>query len=182
VGRHRSGGFQHLAEVENPEEQLVKALYQEFGGPLLGHVMRLTGHDKQWAEDVVQETLFRAWRNAGKLTREPDLLWAWLLTVARRVVIDGRRKRSARPQEVEPTRLDTVPVPDESERTLSAMVVSEALQLLSKEQREAIVETYFRQRTISEAAKVLGVPEGTVKSRVYYALRALRDALQDGEG
>jgi RNA polymerase sigma-70 factor, ECF subfamily len=61
-------------------------------------------------------------------------------------------------------------------------VVSEALQLLSKEQREAIVETYFRQRTISEAAKVLGVPEGTVKSRVYYALRALRDALQDGEG
>src|SRR5690606_11900537 len=76
VGGTRSGGAQPLAEVGTPDRQLVKALYQEFGGPLLGHVMRLTGHDKQWAEDVVQETLFRAWRNAGKLTREPDLLWA----------------------------------------------------------------------------------------------------------
>lgn len=179
VQRHRSIRSQRAVIEEDPEERLVKALYAEFGGPLLRNVRRLTGGDLQWAEDVVQETLLRAWRNAGKLNREPGLLWAWLMTVARRIVIDGRRRRSARPPEVEPEGLENAWVPDASDSTLSAIVVSEALLTLSEEHREALLQTYVKDRTINEAAEVLGVPPGTVKSRVYYALRALRATLKE---
>ena len=162
-------------------EALVRMLYREFGGALFGHVLHLTGNDRQWAEDVVQETLVRAWRNADRLDREPGMLRAWLYTVARRIVIDGRRSHSARPKEVDPAPLEAMPIPDGSEKSLSAMVVADALQGLSPEHREALAETYLRDRTVNEAAAVLGVPPGTVKSRVYYALRALRQQLRDGE-
>lgn len=162
------------------EDELIRRLYQEFGSPLLGHAMRLTGHDRQWAEDIVQETLVRAWRNAEKLERDPVLLRSWLFTVARRLVIDDRRKRSVRPQESQLTPSDEAPGrADEADRTLSAIVIAEAMNSLTEEHREAILETYLRDRTVGEAAAVLGVPAGTVKSRVYYALRALRRALQD---
>jgi RNA polymerase sigma-70 factor (ECF subfamily) len=163
------------------DEALVKMLYREYGGALFGHVLHLTGNDRQWAEDVVQETLVRAWRNADRLDREPGMLRAWLFTVARRIVIDGRRSHSARPREVDAAPLTLVPIPDRSEQSLSAMVVADALQSLRAEHREALEETYLRDRSINDAAKVLGVPPGTVKSRVYYALRALRTVLKDGE-
>ncbi|MFB9251998.1 sigma-70 family RNA polymerase sigma factor [Sphaerisporangium melleum] len=181
VQRHRSVRSRPEESHDESEEQLVTTLYREYGGPLLRNVRRLTGGDQQWAEDVVQETVFRAWRNAGKLNREPGLLWAWLMTVARRIVIDARRQRSVRPQEVEPDRLDSVAIPDGSEPMLSAMVVSEALYSLSPEHREALVQTYLHDRTINEAAEVLGVPPGTVKSRVYYALRALQKTMKEKE-
>ncbi|REH38284.1 RNA polymerase sigma-70 factor (ECF subfamily) [Kutzneria buriramensis] len=167
------------ANAAGGDSTLVTALYQEHRGALFGHVLRLTGGDQQWAEDVVQETLFRAWRNADKLDDAPGLLRAWLFTVARRIVIDGHRSKGARPPETEAGPLELVAVPDGTDKTLSAMVVAEALRSLSPEHREAILQTYLKDRTVNEAAEVLGVPPGTVKSRVYYALRALRRALQD---
>jgi RNA polymerase sigma-70 factor (ECF subfamily) len=165
--------------VYEPDERLIKSLYERFGARLLFHVRRSTGNDHQWAEDVVQETLVRAWRNAGKLNNEPGMLWAWLLTVARRIIIDGRRRRSSRPEEVEDTALETVAVPDGSDHTLSAMVVTDALERLSVEHRQVIEETYLRDRTINEAAEVLQIPPGTVKSRLFYAIRALRKDLME---
>lgn len=175
VSDRTGGGF------PDRDEALVRMIHREFGGALFGHVLRLTGNDRQWAEDVVQETLVRAWRNADRLDREPGMLRAWLYTVARRIVIDGRRSHSARPREVDVAPLALVPVPDRSEQSLSAMVVADALQGLRVEHREALEETYLRDRTVNEAASVLGVPPGTVKSRVFYALRALRRVLREGE-
>jgi RNA polymerase sigma-70 factor (ECF subfamily) len=113
------------------------------------------------------------------LHREPGLLWAWLLTVARRIVIDGRRRRGARPQEVEPPDANAVPVPDGSDRAIEAMIVADALRELSPEHREVIEHTYLRDRTINEAAEILGIPPGTVKSRLYYGIRALRKVLKE---
>ncbi|MEU4804427.1 sigma-70 family RNA polymerase sigma factor [Actinosynnema sp. NPDC023587] len=182
VARHRRSTQprrDHVPPELGLEDELIRRLYREFGSALLGHAMRLTGSDRQWAEDIVQETLVRAWRNAEKLERDPVLLRSWLFTVARRLVIDDRRKRSVRPRESELTPSDEAPVRDEADRTLAAIVVAEAMNGLTEEHREAILETYLRDRTVGEAAAVLGVPPGTVKSRVYYALRALRRALQD---
>ena len=69
-------------------------------------------------------------------------------------------------------------VADETERVLRTMTVANALRTLSDPHREILIETYFKGRTVPEAAEVLGLPLGTAKSRVYYALRALRTALQ----
>lgn len=177
VSRRQSIKIAGVDSVPDRDEALVRMLYRDFGGALFGHVLYLTGNDRQWAEDVVQETLVRAWRNADRLDREPGMLRAWLFTVARRIVIDGRRSNGARPREVDMAPLSVVPIPDRSEQSLSAMVVADALQGLRTEHREALEETYLRDRSVSEAAQVLGIPPGTVKSRVYYALRALRRTL-----
>jgi RNA polymerase sigma-70 factor (ECF subfamily) len=153
--------------------------YHEMGVSLMPYALRLTGYDRHWAEDVVQETLFRTWRNANKLDPRPQLLRAWMCTVARRVVIDDRRHRRARPMEVEEAHEDFVSIPDPAEETVSSMVVHRALDKLPKAQREVILETYLRGRTVNEVAALLGVPPGTVKSRMYHAVRALRRSLSD---
>jgi RNA polymerase sigma-70 factor (ECF subfamily) len=102
-----------------------------------------------------------------------------LWTVARHVVVDGERARRARPAEVAESALGVVPVDDGVDQALVAQLVAEAIETLSPEHRAAVVETYFRGRSVAEAAHVLGVPAGTVKSRTYYALRALRLALEE---
>lgn len=73
----------------------MRALYREHAGPLLAYVLRLVAGDRQRAEDVVQETLIRAWKNAGQLNRATGSVRPWLVTVARRIVIDGHRSRQA---------------------------------------------------------------------------------------
>jgi RNA polymerase sigma-70 factor, ECF subfamily len=162
------------------EDTLVRMLYEEHAGPLLMFVLRLTGGDRQRAEDIVQETLLRAWRNAHRLGAQgQQSLRPWLVTVARRIAIDDHRSTSARPPETYDRELESFPsTADDTDRVLQLMTVTDALKTLSQSHREILVETYFRGRTVPEAADVLGLPLGTAKSRVYYALRALRTALQ----
>lgn len=174
-GRHHAGP----AEA-NHSEELIRLLYEEHAGPLLMFVLRLTGGDRQRAEDVVQETLLRAWRNAHRLgTQGQPSLRPWLVTVARRIVIDEHRSEQARPAETYDRDLESFAESDETDRVLRMMTVTDALRALSPSHREILISTYFRGRTVPEAAQELGLPLGTAKSRVYYALRALRATLQE---
>ena len=157
------------------DDALLTALYRQYRGPLLSFVLRLTAGDRQQAEDVVQETMVRAWREAHRLDLTEPSLMPWLATVARRIVIDEDRRKRARPPEVGGGMVDNPPVADdETESLLRKVVVVEALQDLSVAHREVLNETILRDRTVNEAAEVLGIPVGTVKSRVYYALKALK--------
>jgi RNA polymerase sigma-70 factor (ECF subfamily) len=162
----------------DPEEELVRALHAEHGAALLGFVTRMTG-DPQRAEDIVQETLMRAWRKAGSLNGDASSLRSWLFTTAHHLAIDEHRARSARAEASADHELPDVAVAGQLDRALEAWQITEALATLTREHREAIVETYFRGRSVAEAAMVLGVPAGTVKSRTYYALRALRATLEE---
>ena len=72
-----------------------------------------------------------------------------------------------------------VPVPDEADRVLESWAVADALAALRPDHRQVLLETYYRGRSVAEAAIVLGVPAGTVKSRAFYALRALKLALEE---
>jgi RNA polymerase sigma-70 factor (ECF subfamily) len=159
-------------------EALVRALYEQHGRYLVAYAARLTG-DRQLAEDIVQETLLRAWRHADKLTDEQGSVRGWLLTVTRNIATDKARARKARPPEVEetPEVHDVRDARDHAEDVANSLVVAEALRTLSPEHRAALVETYYQGRTMTEAAKVLGIPPGTVKSRVHYALAQLRTTL-----
>ncbi len=160
-------------------EQGLRALYDAHASVLLRYALRLTGGDRARAEDVVQETLVRAWRNLDRLDDAVAPVRPWLFTVAQRVAIDAHRARSARPREVGDAVLAAVPGLDEVDAMLDRVVVTEALDSLSREHRAVLVETYYRGRSVAEAARVLGVPAGTVKSRCYYALRALKLALAE---
>ncbi|WP_442789249.1 sigma-70 family RNA polymerase sigma factor [Kitasatospora sp. NBC_01302] len=162
-----------------PDEELIRALYQEHAGPLFGFVLHLVGGDRQRAEDVVQETLVRAWRNADRLEVSAGSVRPWLVTVARRIVIDGHRRSAARPPETSAAALELLPAEDELDRALRMMAITDALGALTRAHREVIVESYLKGRGIAEVAADLGIPEGTVKSRIFYALRSLRIALEE---
>ncbi|SDY45816.1 RNA polymerase sigma-70 factor, ECF subfamily [Micromonospora pattaloongensis] len=176
----RTARRHHATSAETRhEDNLVRMLYEEHARPLLGFVLRLTGGDRQRAEDIVQETLLRAWRNAHRLGAQgQSSLRPWLVTVARRIAIDDHRSERARPTEEYDRDLESFAESDSTDRVLRTMTVTDAMRTLSQPHREILVETYFRGRTVPEAAEELGLPLGTAKSRVYYALRALRSALQ----
>ena len=120
------------------EDTLVRMLYEEHAGPLLMFVLRLTGGDRQRAEDIVQETLLRAWRNAHRLGAQgQQSLRPWLVTVARRIAIDDHRSTSARPPETYDRELESFPsTADDTDRVLQLMTVTDALKTLSQSHRE----------------------------------------------
>ncbi|NUT99214.1 MAG: sigma-70 family RNA polymerase sigma factor [Saccharothrix sp.] len=156
------------------DEALVRALYEEHGRALLAYATRLTG-DRAAAEDVVQETLVRAWRHPDALVNGKGSVRGWLLTVARNIVTDRVRARAARPQEVAETPSAPPVQRDHADSVVDSVVVLEALDRLSSDHRDVLMEIYFRGRSVSEAAEALNIPPGTVKSRSHYALRALRE-------
>jgi RNA polymerase sigma-70 factor (ECF subfamily) len=161
------------------DSELLRALHDQHAQPLLSYVVGLTS-DRAGAQDVVQETLLRAWRNPAVLERSSGSWRGWLFTVAKHIVIDQWRSASRRPEVL----TDQVPeqaVEDTAQQTVDRQLVQTALQTLSIEHRQALFECYFRGASIAEAADILGVPLGTVKSRTHYALRALREAV-DGMG
>jgi RNA polymerase sigma-70 factor (ECF subfamily) len=165
--------------AENDPEEGLRALYEGHAPVLLAYAIRLTDGDRARAEDIVQETLVRAWRNLDKLDERAGPVRPWLFTVAQRLAIDAHRARKARPPETGDAMLAAVPSFDDVENTLDRIVIADALDSLSADHRGVIVETYYRGRSVAEAAKVLGIPPGTVKSRAYYALRALKLALAE---
>jgi RNA polymerase sigma-70 factor (ECF subfamily) len=160
--------------AQHADEELMRALYAAHAAPMFGYVLRLLEGDRQAAEDVVQETLLRAWRHPEALSAERGDIRPWLWTVARRLVIDAVRARRVRPVEIPQQVLGSLPADDDLDRALESWQVADALASLSPEHRAVLVETYYRGRTVSETAEVLGIPPGTVKSRAYYGLRALR--------
>jgi RNA polymerase sigma-70 factor (ECF subfamily) len=158
---------------------VLAELYAQHAKALHGFVMNLVARDHQLAEDIVQETMLRAWRNAEKLDPTRPSLRPWLFTVARRIVIDSHRMREARPREIDPNSMEHLPEADQIERSLWSIAVADALRSLSPAHREIIEEVYLRDRKPAETAELLGLPLGTVKSRTYYALQALRLAMAE---
>jgi RNA polymerase sigma-70 factor (ECF subfamily) len=160
--------------VDLPDDALLRAVYAEHGRALYEFVLNRTSGDRQWAEDIVQETMIRLWRSIDRTNFVPNLR-PLLYTIARRLIIDGLRSRRARPPEVSDSQLDELPcTDDELERSLLALTVKHALELLPPAQRAVIVGLYFQGRTIEDVASHLSIPSGTVKSRAYYGLCALR--------
>lgn len=153
-----------------------RVLYDEHAAALTSYVQRMLRGDRQLAEDIVQETMLRAWRSAGKVperARRP-----WLYTTARHLVIDSYRARNARPKEVPPDQAE--PAGDEDlDTTLDTILLTDAMRTLSDEHRSVVFDAYFRGMTAAEIAAARGLPPGTVRSRLFYGLRALRLALQE---
>jgi RNA polymerase sigma-70 factor (ECF subfamily) len=162
--------------TDGADDAVTTALYRTYQAPLLSFVQRLTG-DPQHAEDIVQETMLRAWHEAGRLDLSQPSLMPWLTAVARRIVIDQHRRQRARPAESVAGTVADLPVDDDTAATLLRVAIEDALRQLTSSHRQVLSETILRDRTVHQAAEALGIPVGTVKSRVYHARRLLQVVL-----
>ena len=148
--------------------------------PLMRYVLRLTFGDQHLAEDIVQETFLRVWQRPSTITTHHKSLRPWLFTVASNLVCDHKRRRQARPTEIYgEIDVDKPATTDHMANTLATHDMSTALNRLSPEHRTVLTYVYYRGKSLAETATTLNLPLGTVKSRVYYALRALRVAIDD---
>lgn len=177
-GRSRSGGSKE-------EEAVLRAAYREHGGELFRLALRSLG-DRGLAEEVVQETFVRAWRNRERFDAGRGSLRTWLFSIARNLIVDAARARASRPPEASHKLspeggYETKSRDDPTERALTRMQVEEALLRLSEDHRAVISEVYYRGRTYADLAQELDVPAGTLRSRMYYALKSLRLALEETE-
>lgn len=162
------------------EQQLMTALCRDHGAAILRFVSRYVDGDGQRAEDVVQETLLRAWRNLDALAVHRGNPRPYLLTVARNVLTDQWRAAARRPRLVDDDRfLAAVPSAEDIDSAVDAWLVAAALRRLTPEHRDVVRALHYEGRTVAETARLFDVPEGTVKSRSYYAVRALRAVFEE---
>jgi RNA polymerase sigma-70 factor, ECF subfamily len=154
----------HREPTATSERDLMQALHDEHAAALWAFAVRLTGGDRAAAEDVVQETLLRAWKqpdNPVFAEEQSRAARSWLYTVARRIVIDEWRSRKARPESL------FADVPEQStadyaEQLVESRLIADAIARLSAEHRAVLVEMFYKRSSVREAAATLGVAEGTV--------------------
>lgn len=163
--------------VVDDREQWLRAAYSAHGPEIYRYAARSLG-DKGLAEEATQDTFLRAWRAADRFDDNLGSLRTWLFAIVRNVIIDKSRARAVRPA-VAGDEGDEPTTGDELDKALVAWQVEEALRRLSDEHRRVLVEVHYRGRPYQDVAAELGVPAGTVKSRVYYALKALRLTLDE---
>jgi RNA polymerase sigma-70 factor (ECF subfamily) len=160
-------------------EDGVRAVYAAHGAELFRFALRSL-NDRGLAEEAVQETFVRAWQAADRFDDNLGSLRTWLFAIIRNVVIDLSRARAVRPALAPPdSETEVIDLTDDVDRVLGAWQVEEALRMVSDEHRRALVEIHYRGRSYGEVATELRVPVGTVKSRVFYALKAMRLALEE---
>ena len=179
-----------LRRAARGDDAALAELYDAYAGVLYGFGVRRLGHG-QLAEELVQSVMTRLWRRAGTYDPRRGSVRTWVFVIARSVAVDLHRRRardvavgSLGPDRVDAGRVDAGRVDawatsDDLDALLRAEAVRAALDRLGRDHREVLELAYFRSLTQQEIAGRLGVPLGTVKSRTYYALRALRLACEE---
>ena len=173
-----------MTERRSPErdtEDLARALY-EAHGPALHSWSRRRFSDAQVAEEVVQETVLRAWRRHDQYDPERGTERGWIFGIARNVAASRNRRDHRRLRAVSTTdALDRAADDPGLALVAERSLVADALRTLSDDHRAVISAAYWEGLDTRQIAGRLGVPDGTVKSRLYYGLRALRAALEERE-
>jgi len=166
------------ANTARKAEDLVTKLYIDNGPFVLSYITGLL-KDRYLAEDVVQETMLRAWRHCAQFSEDKGSVRGWLMRVAHNIAMDKVRMRRSRPVEVAEDAGYGARVEDHADAVIAALEVRHALGRLSPGQRDVLEQVYLNGYTARETAALLGIPEGTVFSRSYYALRNLRRELAE---
>jgi RNA polymerase sigma-70 factor (ECF subfamily) len=151
-------------------------LYRRYEGRLYGYGLRRLG-DPGLAEELVQETFLRLWQAAKRFDSERGTVRALLFGIAARVVADLWRRPSSRAHASDPPE---IAVDDgATDDVVLAVTVRDAMMSLSPAHREVLELVYDQDLKLADVATRLGVPLGTVKTRAYHGLRALRTALEE---
>lgn len=138
---------------------------------------RLIVRDPHLAQDAVQDTLIRAWRDLPGL-RDPDQFDAWLHRLAVNACLDLLRRRRRRPIEVELSPIDSIHTPDHSVAIGDRELIDDALRRLDPGHRAVVALHYLLGMPLPDVAASLGIPYGTAKSRLHYALATMRRGVE----
>ena len=152
----------------------LRELYRRYASRVYGLGVQLLS-DRGLAEELVQETFVRVWRNAGRFDPARGSPATFIFTIARRLAIDLWRRPSSRPIEIDPP----LPSEDHVDRLVVGLGVRDALDSLTEPHRQVLELSYRNDLKQGEIAEKLGIPLGTVKTRTYHALRSLRSALEE---
>ncbi|NUT50597.1 MAG: ECF RNA polymerase sigma factor SigK [Saccharothrix sp.] len=170
-----------LRLVARGDDRAFAKLYDVLAGKVLGLVRRVV-RDQAQSEEVVQEVLVEVWRTAGRYDPRRGSALAWVMTMAHRRAVDRVRSAQAatRREDLAARRQVETPFDEVSEQVAARIErrqVRRCLSTLTEVQRESILLGYFQGYTYPETAAVLGVPLGTVKTRMRDGLIRLRDCL-----
>jgi RNA polymerase sigma-70 factor (ECF subfamily) len=158
-------------------DAVIRQLYSHYAKALHGYVEQFCP-DRASADDIVQETFIRAWRHLPRLSADDRPIRPWLFRVARNLLIDANRAARARPTTTAGS-AGEVGTDAGLEEILDRELVSAALQHLSPAHQSVLVETFYRGGTMATVARELGIPHGTARSRLHYALDAMRKQLDE---
>jgi RNA polymerase sigma-70 factor (ECF subfamily) len=163
------------------EERALSELYDQFSKPLLGIIFRILG-DRNVAEEVLQQTMLKAWNNIQQFDQTKGTLFTWLCTIARNSALDkGRLKSFQATQKTES--IDTTVYTNRSVQTdANSIDVQKLLSKLDNKYKEVLDLVYLNGYSQSEAAEKLDIPIGTVKTRVRHAISLLSDELKNEKG
>ncbi len=159
------------------DDGAVAALCDEWAPPLFAYALRRCG-SRERAEEIVQDALVRAWRHPTLLGESHEVQRAWLYTVVRNAVVDAWRRDGARPKVVS-SHVDEVASDGGLERAVESWTLRDAVARLSDDHRRVLHHAFYLGHSVDQTAAALRVAPGTVKSRTYYALRALRVILEE---
>ncbi|MBA3842632.1 MAG: sigma-70 family RNA polymerase sigma factor [Actinobacteria bacterium] len=167
-----------LAAIARGDEQALAALYDRFGGVAYGVAFRIL-RDASLAQDAVQDAFLAAWRTAAAFDPARGSASTWLLTLVHRRAVDVvRREERRRADSLEDVPVAAGDATDETaELREQRRAVQGALAQLPDDQRQALELAYYGGLSQSELAERLGVPLGTIKSRMFAALGRLRELL-----
>jgi RNA polymerase sigma-70 factor (ECF subfamily) len=161
--------------------QAARSLYRSYGGELYGFALRRL-RDEGLAEELVQDVFTRAWRSAEQFEPSRGSVRTWLYAIARNAVIDSERRRGRRPPlSAGESGFEAVDAAEPIESALLRYQIQLGISRLTFEHRQVIELVHFRGLSLNEIAQQTGLALGTVKSRLYYATRSLRLALEELE-
>jgi RNA polymerase sigma-70 factor (ECF subfamily) len=165
------------------ERGAAEELYGRFASRVYGLGIVMLGGDAA-AQDLVQDTFVKLWRNADRYDTTRGRLETWVLLIARSLAIDTLRRRVLESRSLEsagrPREADDAPGPDEVAGTADlAERARRAMDGLTGEQRAALELAYFGGKTSAEVAELEGIPLGTAKTRIRTALIRLREAMEE---
>ena len=165
-----------MLALSNREKIAIEALYDMYSSSLYGVISRIVT-DTASAEDVLQETFIKIWSSFASYSPEKGRLFTWMVNIARNLAIDKIRSKDYKNQNKNQELENNVTFIDEQRNTVykpELMGIKELAESLKPDQKSVIDLVYFKGYTHVEAADELGIPLGTIKTRLRTAIQQLR--------
>ena len=165
-----------MLALKNREKVAVEALYDMYSSSLYGVIARIIA-DTATAEDVLQETFVKIWHSFSSYSTEKGRLFTWMVNIARHLAIDKLRSKDFKNQNKNQELENNVTFIDEQRNTVykpELLGIKDLVQTLKPDQKQILELVYFKGYTHVEAADELGIPLGTIKTRLRMAIQQLR--------